>query len=50
MPVTSATLRVLVALSLIVPNTWMLWWQLQQRNYGRAGGLVPVIGMLAGWT
>jgi hypothetical protein len=50
MSVTSATSWVPVALSLIVLNAWMLWRQLRQRNYWRAGALVVVIVMLAGWT
>jgi hypothetical protein len=47
--VTSATSHTPVALGLIVLNIWMLWRQLQKRNYRRAGGLAVVIAMLAGW-
>jgi hypothetical protein len=43
MSVTPGTSWVPVALSLIVVNAWMLWRQLWQRNYWRAGGLIVVI-------
>jgi hypothetical protein len=49
MSVTSATSWMPIALSLIVLNAWMLWRQLRQRNYWRAGGLVVVIAIVAGW-